>query len=250
MAKRSVRIPKYQRHGTGQAKVRLGGHDFYLGKFGTSESRERYRRLISEWTALGCPRPWSGPAKGSGRADTLAVDEVILAYPGVLAVTVYRLAHELYLADVPLMPRIMTEWAHTITGVDIHPGAAIGRSFFVDHATGVVIGETTHIGNNVKLYQGVTLGALSFPKDERGRVIRGRKRHPTLDDGVTIYANATVLGGNTTIGKESILGASVFVTRAVPAQHAVAHRAPELKVKPTTPDAIANAAEPPNDFQV
>ena len=149
-----------------------------------------------------------------------------------------------------LMPRIMTEWAHTITGVDIHPGAAIGRSFFVDHATGVVIGETTHIGNNVKLYQGVTLGALSFPKDERGRVIRGRKRHPTLDDGVTIYANATVLGGNTTIGKESILGASVFVTRAVPAQHAVAHRAPELKVKPTTPDAIANAAEPPNDYQV
>ena len=148
------------------------------------------------------------------------------------------------------MPRIMTEWAHTVTGVDIHPGAAIGRSFFVDHATGVVVGETTHISNNVKLYQGVTLGALSFPKDERGRVIRGRKRHPTLEDGVTIYANATVLGGNTTIGKESILGASVFVTRAVPAQHAVAHRAPELKVKPTTPDAIANAAEPPNDYQV
>ena len=124
-----------------------------------------------------------------------SLDEVILAYPGMLAVTVHRVAHELHVMGVPLMPRIMSEWAHSRSGADIHPGARIGRSFFIDHATGVVVGETTTIGSNVKLYQGVTLGALSIPRDERGRVIRDTKRHPTVEDGVTIYANATVLGG-------------------------------------------------------
>src|SRR5690606_4164751 len=138
-------------------------------------------------------------------------DEVILSYPGVLAVTVYRFAHELYQLGVPLIPRVMTEWAHTMTGVDIHPGARIGRNFFIDHGTGVVIGETTEIGDNVKLYQGVTLGALSFPKDERGRLIRGYKRHPTVRDDVTIYANAIVLGGETTLGEGSVIGGSVFL---------------------------------------
>jgi len=157
-------------------------------------------------------------------------DEVILAYPGVMAITVYRFAHELYQMEVPLIPRIMTEWAHTMTGVDIHPGARIGRRFFVDHATGVVIGETGVIGDNVKLYQGVTLGAVSFPRDERGRLIRGYKRHPTVKNDVTIYANATVLGGETTIGAESVIGASVFLTRSVPDNATVRLNDPELKV--------------------
>jgi len=141
-------------------------------------------------------------------------DEVIMAYPGVKAVWVYRIAHLLHTLDVPLIPRIMTELAHTDTGVDIHPGAHIGRHFFIDHATGVVVGETTEIGDRVKLYQGVTLGALSFPKDERGRLIRGAKRHPTIEDDVVIYAGATILG-NTTIGRGSIIGGNVWLTTSV-----------------------------------
>jgi serine O-acetyltransferase len=126
--------------------------------------------------------------------------EVILAYPAMLAITIYRYAHELYEMRRAPMPRIMAEHAHYLTGIDIHPGAKIGRSFFIDHGTGVVIGETTEIGDNVKLYQGVTLGALSFPKDERGRLIRGYKRHPTVGNNVTVYANAIVLGGDTVLG--------------------------------------------------
>jgi serine O-acetyltransferase len=158
------------------------------------------------------------------------LDEVILAYPGLLAVTVYRVAHELFEMGVPLMPRIMTEWAHSRTGADIHPGAHIGKSFFIDHATGVVIGETSLIGANVKLYQGVTLGAVSHPRDESGRVIRNTKRHPTVQDGVTVYANATVLGGETVLGEKSIVGGSVFLTESVPSGSRVAITPPELKV--------------------
>lgn len=175
----------------------------------------------------------AGDVQAAYDGDPAAVntDEVILAYPGVLAITVYRFAHELFLLDVPLIPRIMTEWAHTMTGVDIHPGAKIGRSFFIDHATGVVIGETTEIGDNVKLYQGVTLGALSFPKDERGRLIRGHKRHPTVGDNVTIYANATVLGGETRIGQGAIIGASVFLTSSVPDNANVRLEEPQLVVR-------------------
>lgn len=157
-------------------------------------------------------------------------DEVIMAYPGVLAVSVFRFAHELHAMSVPLIPRIMTEWAHTMTGVDIHPGARIGRNFFIDHATGVVIGETADIGDNVKIYQGVTLGALSFPKDERGRLIRGYKRHPTVEDNVTIYANAIILGGDTVLGKGSVVGGSVFLTTGTPPDATVSIKAPELKV--------------------
>jgi len=160
-----------------------------------------------------------------------SLDEVILAYPGMLAVTVHRVAHELYLMGVPLMPRIMSEWAHSRSGADIHPGARIGRSFFIDHATGVVVGETTTIGSNVKLYQGVTLGALSIPRDERGRVIRDTKRHPTVEDGVTVYANATVLGGGTVLGADSVVGGSVFVTESVPPSTRVALRPPEVTVR-------------------
>jgi serine O-acetyltransferase len=158
------------------------------------------------------------------------LDEVILAYPGVLAVSVYRIAHALHDLGVPMMARIMTEWAHSKTGADIHPGANIGEAFFIDHATGVVIGETTDIGEGVKLYQGVTLGALSFPRDASGQIIRGKKRHPTVESGSTLYANATVLGGQTVVGAGSVIGGSVFLTRSVPPRSRVSLKEPELRV--------------------
>lgn len=145
-----------------------------------------------------------------------SLDEIVFCYPGVAAITVYRLAHELYNLGVPLIPRMMTEYAHGKTGIDIHPGARIGERFFIDHGTGVVIGQTTEIGERVKIYQGVTLGALSFPKDElTGEVLRGTKRHPTIEHDVVIYANATILGGNTTIGHHSVIGSSAWLTRSV-----------------------------------
>lgn len=156
--------------------------------------------------------------------------EIILAYPGFLAITVYRVAHELHTMGVPLMPRIMTEWAHGQTGADIHPGAIIGPSFFIDHATGAVVGETSRIGSNVKLYQGVTLGALSLPRDHGGHLIRGTKRHPTVEDGVTLYANATVLGGDTVLGRGAVVGGSVFITKSVPPGSRLALRPPALRV--------------------
>jgi len=166
-----------------------------------------------------------------GDPAALNLDEILLSYPGLLAISVHRLAHNFYKADVPLMPRIMSEWAHAQTGIDIHPGARIGRNFFIDHGTGVVIGETTDIGENVKIYQGVTLGALSFPKDERGRLIRGAKRHPTVRDRVTIYANAIILGGETEIGEGSVVGGSVFVTTSVPPNSVVTIKPPELRLR-------------------
>jgi serine O-acetyltransferase len=170
------------------------------------------------------------------------LDEIILAYPGMLAVSVYRIAHALYDLGVPMMARIMTEWAHGKTGCDIHPGATIGAGFFIDHATGVVIGETTVIGDGVKLYQGVTLGALSFPRDASGHIIRGRKRHPTVESGSTLYANATVLGGQTVVGADSVIGGSVFLARSVPARSRVSLKEPELRVATrdgaAEPDAI------------
>lgn len=170
-----------------------------------------------------------------GDPAAVNLDEIILAYPGLLAITIYRIAHELHALGIALMPRIMTEWAHSKTGADIHPGAQIGRSFFLDHATGAVVGETSTIGSNVKLYQGVTLGALSHPRDENGRVIRGTKRHPTVHDGVTVYANATVLGGQTALGEESVIGGSVFLTQSVPPRSRVATKRPELQVRVVEP---------------
>lgn len=178
-----------------------------------------------------------------GDPAALNHDEVILAYPGLLAITVYRLAHALYHLEVPIMPRIMTEWAHSQTGIDIHPGAQIGGNFFIDHGTGVVIGETTEIGDNVKIYQGVTLGALSIPKDERGRAIRKSKRHPTVKDNVTIYANAIVLGGETVIGEGAVIGGSVFVTSSVPPRSTVTFTPPELRYKDRTGTAKAPGDE-------
>jgi len=142
-------------------------------------------------------------------------EEIVISYPCIIAIAAYRIAHELYLKDVPLIPRIMTEHAHQKTGIDIHPGAKIGKNFFIDHGTGVVIGETSVIGDNVKIYQGATLGALSFPKDERGRVIKGGKRHPTIEDDVTIYAEATILG-DVTIGKGAVIGGNVWIKESVP----------------------------------
>jgi serine O-acetyltransferase len=151
-----------------------------------------------------------------GDPAATCLEEVILAYPGVKAIFTYRIAHLLQALGVPLVPRIMTEFAHNETGVDIHPGATIGREFFIDHGTGVVIGETTMIGDRVKLYQGVTLGALSFPRDGEGAVVRGTKRHPTLEDDVVVYAGATILGGDTVVGRGSVIGGNVWLTTSVP----------------------------------
>ena len=160
-----------------------------------------------------------------------SLDEVIFCYPGLEAVTVYRVAHLLHELEIPFIPRMMTEWAHARTGIDIHPGATIGEYFFIDHGTGVVIGETCEIGNHVKIYQGVTLGALSFPTDGEGNLVRGQKRHPTIEDGVVIYASATVLGGRTVIGKGAVIGSSVWLTRSVDPGTTVVLEQPRLRMK-------------------
>jgi len=166
-----------------------------------------------------------------GDPAATSLDEIIFCYPGLEAITVQRLAHEAYLLQVPIIPRMMTEWAHSRTGIDIHPGANIGPSFFIDHGTGVVIGETTDIAAHVRLYQGVTLGALSFPRDEQGNIIRGRKRHPTIEEGVVIYANATILGGDTVIGANSAVGASVSLVKSIPPNTIVTVEKPNLRFR-------------------
>lgn len=152
-------------------------------------------------------------------------DEIIMSYPCIDAVATYRIAHLLYEKNVPIIPRIMTERAHSRTGIDIHPGAEIGDAFFIDHGTGVVIGETTVIGNNVKIYQGVTLGALSFPVDEKGKLLKGIKRHPNIEDNVTIYAEATILG-NVTIGESTVIGGNVWITHDLPPGSKIYNRQP------------------------
>jgi serine O-acetyltransferase len=152
-----------------------------------------------------------------GDPASKSLDEIVFCYPGLYAIFVYRVAHELFVRKIPLMPRIMTEHAHSLTGIDIHPGARIGSDFFIDHGTGVVIGETTDIGNRVRIYQGVTLGALSVPRSsEGGDYLRGHKRHPTIEDDVTIYAQATILGGETVIGARCVIGGNVWLTSSVP----------------------------------
>lgn len=173
-----------------------------------------------------------GDVEAAYNSDPAAnsLDEIVLSYPCVYAIATYRVAHELYIRNVPLVPRIMSEHAHSITGIDIHPGAKIGKNFFIDHGTGVVIGETTEIGDNVRIYQGVTLGALSFPKGEVGG-FRGVKRHPTIKDNVIIYSGATVLGGKTVIGKNTIIGGNVWITSSVPANTTVAIAPPKLIYK-------------------
>lgn len=172
-----------------------------------------------------------------------SLDEVIFCYPGLEAVTVYRLANRLHKLGVPLIPRMMTEWAHSRTGIDIHPGATLGNYFFIDHGTGVVIGETCEIGDWVKLYQGVTLGALSFATDEEGKLVRGTKRHPTIEDRVVIYANATILGGQTVIGHDSVIGSSVWLTRSVAPHTTVTLEKPNLRMRGEQPEELPTAVE-------
>jgi serine O-acetyltransferase len=156
-----------------------------------------------------------------GDPAAISLEEICVSYPFITAITTHRIAHEFYTREIPLIPRMMSERAHSLTGVDIHPGARIGRHFFIDHGTGVVIGETTEIGDNVKLYQGVTLGALSFPKDADGHIVKGGKRHPTIEGGVTIYSNSTILGGDTVIGEGATIGGNTWITKSVPAQSMV-----------------------------
>jgi serine O-acetyltransferase len=167
----------------------------------------------------------------SGDPAAVSTDEVILSYPCILAITTYRIAHELYVRCVPLIPRIMSEHIHALTGIDIHPGAKIGKNFFIDHGTGVVIGETAEIGDNVKIYQGVTLGALSFPKDEKGNIIKGRKRHPTIGNNVVIYSGATLLGGETIIGDNVVIGGNTWITTSVEPGTKITRGPEEFKYK-------------------
>lgn len=160
-----------------------------------------------------------------------SIEEVISCYPFVFAISTHRVAHEIYKAEIPLIPRIMSEWAHRRSGIDIHPGAQIGKRFFIDHGSGVVIGETSVIGDDVKIYQGVTLGALSFRKKSDGTVVKGGKRHPNIKNNVTIYSGATILGGKTTIGEGSIIGANTWITSSVPPNTSVTFQE-QQKVRP------------------
>ena len=168
-------------------------------------------------------------ASYEGDPAATGMAEIIFAYPGLFAITVYRLAHVLYTLGVPMLPRIMTEHAHSVTGIDIHPGATIGKYFFIDHGTGIVVGETTVIGENVKLYQGVTLGALST---RGGQSLRGKRRHPTIEDRVTIYAGASVLGGDTVIGRDSVIGSNAFITSSIAPCTTVSMKDQDLQIRP------------------
>ncbi len=185
---------------------------------------------------------WSDlDAAYEGDPSATSFEEVILAYPSLEAIAIQRLAHILYKHSLPLIPRMMTEWAHGQTGIDIHPGAQIGSHFFIDHGTGVVIGETCVIGSRVKLYHGVTLGARSFQKDEKGHIKKGGKRHPEVEDDVTIYPNSTVLGGETVVGARSIIGGNVFLTHSVPPDSLVSYEANQLQVVHKLPRAAPSA---------
>ena len=175
-----------------------------------------------------------------------SLDEVIFCYPGLEAITVYRFAHLLEELQIPFIPRMMSEWAHRHTGIDIHPGATIGSHFFIDHGTGVVIGETCHIGEHVKIYQGVTLGAVSFPTDSDGQLVRGQKRHPTIEDNVVVYANATILGGRTVIGHDAVIGSNVWLTRSVDPNTTVVLEKPKLKMRSDE----AHDLRPGTQFQI
>ncbi len=186
-----------------------------------AESMEEVRRLVE----TDIDAAYDGDPAATNRM------EVVMAYPGIYAVTVHRIAHVLYSLNVPVIPRVMSEFAHSKTGIDIHPGAKIGERFFIDHGTGVVIGETTVIGRNVRIYQGVTLGGLSFAKDTSGALVKGLKRHPNIEDNVVIYANATILGGETTIGHDSEIGGNVWIKDSVPPHSRVYNKPPAPIIK-------------------
>lgn len=258
---KEVLYPGYRR----RDRLHLGNVTYYVGDLidrlhdRLTEQITRALRHEAGKRAGGLPQPEADDFEAQGQAKAIAfleklpelrhilaldvqaaydgdpacksLDEVIFCYPGLEAVTIYRLAHALHELGVPLIPRMMTEWAHGRTGIDIHPGAQIGRYFFIDHGTGVVIGETTQIGDHVKIYQGVTLGALSFPTDAEGKLVRGRKRHPTLEDRVVIYANATLLGGQTVVGHDSVIGSNVWLTHPVAPHTTVMLEKPTLKIR-------------------
>ena len=191
----------------------------------TEKARDICERFISRLPYIQKMLLMDVQAGFDGDPAAKSKEDIIFSYPGLFAIYVYRIAHELYVQNVPFIPRIMTEYAHGKTGIDINSGANIGRYFFIDHGTGIVIGETTEIGDYVKLYQGVTLGALSTRK---GQLLSGKKRHPTIGDHVTIYANSTILGGETVIGCDSIIGGNSFITESVPAHTRVSIKSPEL----------------------
>lgn len=195
----------------------------FMGELG------RIRRLI--WTDI--------DAAYEGDPAARSYEEVVLAYPTIDAIAMQRMAHVLYEMEVPLIPRMMTEWAHSLTGIDIHPGARIGSHFFIDHGTGVVVGETTEIGSHVKLYQGVSFIARSL---SAGRALGGQKRHPTVEDRVTIYAGTTVMGGDTVVGAGSTIGANVFLTHSVPPRSLVSYEEKEVRVIPKKPRRPSSAA--------
>lgn len=188
----------------------------YEGEITRTTCEEKALHLISAIPNIRALLKLDILAGYEGDPAAKSAEEVISCYPFVFAVATHRIAHEIYRMQIPIIPRIMSEWAHHKSGIDIHPGACIGKSFFIDHGSGVVIGETAQIGDNVKIYQGVTLGALSFPKADDGTLIKSGKRHPTIKDRVTIYAGATILGGTTVIGEDSIIGANTWITSSVP----------------------------------
>ena len=220
-----------------------------LGKIPTNEAIEsRADEILSSFLSK-LPQLrrvlWTDiDAAYEGDPAAKSYEEIILAYPALEAIAIYRMAHELY-DKVPLVPRIMTEWAHSRTGIDIHPGAKIGSHFFIDHGTGVVIGETSEIGSHVKLYHGVTLGARSFQKDEHGKIKKGGKRHPKVEDEVTIYPNSTILGGETVIGARSTIGGNVFLVQSVPPDSLVYYEEKQLRIMPKWPH---KTAEPSGAF--
>ncbi len=193
-----------------------------------TRARELADRFLATFPTLKRKLTLDVQAGFDGDPAAKHLDETIFCYPGVDAIMTHRVAHELYKLEVPLLPRIIQEMVHSRTGIDVHPGATVGDSFFIDHGGGTVIGETTHIGNHVRIYQGVTLGNKSFQVDDSGRMIRGTKRHPTIGDRVVIYADACVLGGDTIIGDDCIISGSVYVTQSVPAGHIVRQEKPEL----------------------
>jgi serine O-acetyltransferase len=208
------------------------------------KAREVVAKFIDRLPAVRAILATDVQAAFDGDPAATSTDETIFSYPGLMAISVQRLAHEFFNLGVPLLPRIMTEYVHGLTGIDIHPGAELGESFFIDHGTGVVIGETTRIGKNVKIYQGVTLGALA---PHYGQLLRGQKRHPTIEDDVTIYANATILGGETVVGRGSVIGGNVFVTTSVPPQNQVIAEPPKLTYRDRSKK---KRGEFPVDFQI
>ena len=212
-------------------------------------ARERSRQVILEFVRripqVRAVVQTDVEAAYDGDPAATSHDEIIFCYPGLFAITVYRLAHVLYSLGVPMLPRIMTEHAHSITGIDINPGATVGKYFFIDHGTGIVIGETTTIGDHVKIYQGVTLGALTT---RGGQSLRGKKRHPTIEDHVTIYAGASILGGGTVIGRDSVIGSNVFITHSIPACTTVSVKSQELQFKPRNCGGNCEKCDKPEPF--